>query len=66
MAKIQLEHVDCGHVSRAKLVCGHCAEALDVRNTRLCEGPGLPKAVAQARSKELERLRSQHAKDVPT
>ena len=59
---LQLEHTGCGHVTTAKLVCGHCGDALDARNTRLREGPGLPKAVAHARTRELERLRAQHGK----
>ena len=59
---LQLEHVGCGQVTTAALVCGHCKEPLDVHNTRLREGPGLPKAVAQARAKELERVHAQHAK----
>lgn len=59
---LQLEHVGCGHVTTAKLVCGECAEPLDARNTRLREGPGLPKAVAGERARELERLRAQHVK----
>jgi DNA-binding HxlR family transcriptional regulator len=61
---LQLEHVGCGQVTTATLVCGHCKEPLDVRNTRLGEGPGLPKAVAQARAKELARLQAQHAKRI--
>ena len=59
---LQLEHVGCGHVTTAKLVCGHCGEPLDAHNTRLREGPGLPKAVALVRARELDRLRAQHGK----
>lgn len=59
---LQLEHIGCGHVTTAQLVCGHCKEPLEVRTTRLREGPGLPKAVAQARAKELDRLRAQYTK----
>jgi DNA-binding HxlR family transcriptional regulator len=61
-APLQLEHVGCGNITVAQLVCGHCAEPLDARNTRMVEGPGLPKTVAAARGRELERLRAQHHK----
>jgi DNA-binding HxlR family transcriptional regulator len=57
-----LEHAACGHTGAAKLVCGHCAKALDAHNVRLREGPGLPKTVAASRARELERLRQQHGK----
>jgi DNA-binding HxlR family transcriptional regulator len=58
---LEVEHTGCGHATRAKLVCGHCGESLDAHNTRLREGPGLPKDVAKSRARELERLRAQHA-----
>lgn len=61
-APLQLEHVSCGNITVAQLVCGHCAEPLDARNTRLVEGPGLPKAVAASRARELERLHAQRTK----
>ena len=57
---LQIEHTGCGHVAQAELVCGHCKALLDARNTRLKEGPGLPKDVAKSRAKEVARLRAQH------
>ncbi|HTU62019.1 MAG TPA: helix-turn-helix domain-containing protein [Polyangiales bacterium] len=60
-APIELEHVGCGHVTTAKFVCGHCGEPLEARNTRMREGPGLPKAVAEERAREVERLRAQRS-----
>jgi len=58
---LMLEHGACGHFARAELVCGHCAQPLDARNTRLHAGPGLPKEVAKSRTRELARLREQRA-----
>jgi len=58
---LQLEHTECGHVTRAELVCGHCSGQLHARNTRLTDGPGLPKEVAKSRARELQRLQELHA-----
>ena len=56
-----LEHTECGHQAPAELVCGHCGKPLHARNTRLREGPGMPKEVAKSRARELARLQAQRS-----
>ena len=56
---LRVEHRDCGQVTTPTLVCRHCGEPLHAHNTRLVEGPGLPRDAAVERKREMERIHAQ-------
>ncbi|HTW83445.1 MAG TPA: helix-turn-helix domain-containing protein [Candidatus Sulfotelmatobacter sp.] len=37
---VALEHIPCGHRTRAVMVCDHCGERIDARQTRALPGRG--------------------------
>lgn len=44
---VRYVHEGCGH-AQPELVCGHCGERIDARNTKGRRGPGWPRGEARA------------------
>lgn len=51
-------HKNCGHITTAKLVCSHCSDELDPRQTDVQPGPALKAVIGDNDFKELRRFKS--------